>query len=307
MSVFTEELYEFIGKRVCVKCDSPEISTHLRAIYGRFLREKSSSDAPSVTIEIADRLSEANEITMNDGFYHYRISPYNGTFKWVSQDIATKTQNYTGTMDLLHFVQTIVLRTVTLLMTDYPLFHAGVVSWKNRGIILPAHPDRGKTTLVVKLVMSGCGFLSDEIACFSPDLSSLKAFPRRLSIRDNSRRLLGLPEWEISADVIRNSEDEWMADIEYIVPGSHVDTCTPHSIFFLQGFGDTPRIEKVPSSRALVELLKFAFCPVEDPAGLLFRCAPMINTLKCYTLVSANIADTVKMIIDVVDRNGCET
>ena len=313
MNSLSEDIYTFAGNEVCIRSNSKTLSNHLKSVYKRFYNRPSgvsSNHTPikqknsCLAIDIIDNLATSNELTINDSFYLYRISAHNGSYKWISQDIATKGQNYTGTCDLLHFVQTVVLRTITLLMSDYHLFHAGVVSWRNQGIILPAHPDRGKTTMVVKLVMSGCRFLSDEIACFNPDLTRLEAFPRRISIRNNSRKLLGLPEWSESMDVIKTAENEWMLDIEDIVPDSLSKTCVPHFIFFLQGFADNPRLEHIPSAESLIELLKFTYCHVENPAELLYKCVPLVNHLRCYNLVSGNLDETAELILNEVKRRS---
>ena len=311
MELLTEERYEFAGSGILIRSNSDKLLAHLRAVYGRFLREtaepshgytETSGNKPVVTIDILDERSALNEITVNDGFYMYRISRHNGTYKWSYQEMKPGAPKYTDECDLLHFVQTVVLRTVTLTLTAYNLFHAGVVAWRNRGIVLAAHPDMGKTTLTLKLVMSGCGFLSDEIACFTPDLSGLVAFPRSVSIRNNSRKLLGLPEFTQSTDVIKTAENEWMLDIEKIVPGSLAEACTPDFIFFLRGFGDRPRLEPMPASAALLELLKFTYCPVPDPAKLLYECAPLINSLRCYSLISGNLDETAQLILNEADR-----
>ena len=105
-------------------------------------------------------------------------------------------------------------------------------------------------------------------------------------------------------DVIKTSENEWMLDIEDIVPDSFSETCVPHFIFFLRGFGDKPRMEKLPGSASLLELLKFTYCPVDDPALLLFKCAPLINNLQCYNLVSGSLDETTELIINEVERRS---
>lgn len=313
MSFLSEDIYEFAGNEICIRSNSGNLLDHLKSVYGRFYKKTNgntlnhtaiSQDTCVTTIDIIDNLSSANEITINDRFFLYRISPHNGSYRWISQNLTVKAPIYTGTCDLLHFVQTVVLRTITLLMSDYHLFHAGVVTWRDKGIILPAHPDMGKTTMVIKLVMLGCRFLSDEIACFNPELTKLEAFPRRLSIRNGSRKLLGLPEWPESMDVIKTAENEWMLDIEDIVPDSLSKTSVPNFIFFLLGRKNKPRLEPISSSTSLIELLKFTYCPVNDPSELLYKCIPLINNLYCYKLVSGNIDETAALIIDEVERVG---
>jgi hypothetical protein len=308
----SEEIYRFAGNRISIKSNSVALRRHLRAVYGRFYEDhlhnaarynEIDNNTSLTTIEILDDLANSNELTIQDSFFLYKISRDNGSYRWISEDLATRIR-HAGICEILHFVQTIVLRTITLLMSDYHLFHAGVVSWRNKGLIIPAHPNMGKTTLVTKLVMTGCKFLSDEIACFTPDLDMLEAFPRRLSIRNDSRKILGLPEWEETMDVIRTAHNEWMLDIEDIVPDSFSESCYPHSIFFLRGFDNMPRLERISRSDSLLELLKFTYCAVDDPSLLFFKCAPLINKLQCYNLVSGSPDETAKRIIEAVESSA---
>jgi hypothetical protein len=60
--------------------------------------------------------------------------------------------------------------------------HAGVVSWRNRAIVLPGASGAGKSTLVAALLRAGARYYSDEYAVLDPQ-GLVHPFARRLSIR----------------------------------------------------------------------------------------------------------------------------
>ena len=60
--------------------------------------------------------------------------------------------------------------------------HAGVVAWKNLGIMIPASSFHGKSTLVAELVKKGAEYYSDEYAVLDED-GFVHPFPKMLSMR----------------------------------------------------------------------------------------------------------------------------
>jgi hypothetical protein len=79
--------------------------------------------------------------------------------------------------------------------TNYLAIHAAVASRDGRGIILPAAPDAGKSTLVAGMVQAGFSFLSDEVALIDPDTGWVHPFPRPLLLDPSSVAALnGLQE-----------------------------------------------------------------------------------------------------------------
>jgi len=57
--------------------------------------------------------------------------------------------------------------------TDLLALHAGAVALDGRGVLLPAPPDSGKTTLTAALTRSGFSYLSDEVAPIDPETALL--------------------------------------------------------------------------------------------------------------------------------------
>jgi len=70
------------------------------------------------------------------------------------------------------------------------LFHAACLSWKGRGVILPAQSGHGKTTLSAWLLSNGFDYLTDELV-YLP-LNSLRAmcFGRPLNVKYGAREII---------------------------------------------------------------------------------------------------------------------
>jgi hypothetical protein len=71
---------------------------------------------------------------------------------------------------------------------DRTFMHAGVVGWKGKAIVLPAHSYQGKTTLVAELVRNGAVYYTDDYAIFDEE-GLVYPFARPLSIRTNDIQL----------------------------------------------------------------------------------------------------------------------
>jgi hypothetical protein len=73
---------------------------------------------------------------------------------------------------------------------DRIALHAAAACRGGRAVLLPAPPDAGKTTTVAALVVSGFGYLTDEVALIDPETLDLRAYPRALRMNERSARLV---------------------------------------------------------------------------------------------------------------------
>jgi len=74
--------------------------------------------------------------------------------------------------------------------------HAGVVSWRERAIVIPADSFKGKSTLVAELVRKGATYYSDEYAVVDEN-GLVHPFARKLSLRLSGKTVV---EKEVSAE-----------------------------------------------------------------------------------------------------------
>lgn len=116
-------------------------------------------------------------------------------------------------------------------VTTHYLIHAAVVSLNNKGVIIVAESGHGKTTLSIKLMLSGFKFLTDEIAALGRFDRLIQPFPRSLRVKPGTLELLGLSQLE-------NRKVTWgdkiLLDVEDIVEGSLGEAASIDYIFFVK-------------------------------------------------------------------------
>ena len=70
------------------------------------------------------------------------------------------------------------------------LFHAACLSWKGKGIILPAQSVHGKTTLSAWLLSNGFDYLTDELVYLPLDSRQAMCFGRPLNVKYGAREII---------------------------------------------------------------------------------------------------------------------
>lgn len=73
---------------------------------------------------------------------------------------------------------------------DHVVLHAAAVARDGRALVLPAAMESGKTTLAAGLIDRGWAYLSDEAAALTLDGTTVRAYPKPLSIDPGSQQVL---------------------------------------------------------------------------------------------------------------------
>ena len=242
----SNDIYDFLGCCIGIRSSSVEVLSHLRSMYARFFKGtkegfwKNKNDGeciPSVLVEIIDKWNEAGVLSIKDSNHYYRISENNGKSFFTRVNLQDYSEDLAGYCDPVSLLQAVPVETLARAKKDSFFIHAGVLSWKEQGILLVGNSKSGKTTLTVNLILHGFKFLSDEIACLSQDLSSLEPFPRKINLRRDCTGILGLSLDPGSVvNFMPTGEPVHMIDAEEIVPSCLSEPCKPRYLFFLQGF-----------------------------------------------------------------------
>jgi len=307
------DIYRFLGHTFEVRSNSAELLGHLRLMYGRFRLDPHDDCGEGTSVphrfEIIDDLENSNELVIETGRYIYRFTRHGTEGYFSCHDRTALELDLVGFCGLRTLLQSAILSTVARMTGKYFVFHAGVVSRGNDGIILPASSGMGKTTLALKLVARGCRFLSDEVACIDVERAIVEPFPRKLAVRRDSQDVLGMPLPRNATPLPREAHGwESAFDIEDMIPDCLSGPCTPRYIIFLRGFGDEPKLERMANSNALFELFRCSISALLDRARLLFRYAGLLDGMECYSLVAGDPDETVKAVMDMLERkaNRCE-
>ncbi|MFL6374790.1 MAG: hypothetical protein ACJ73D_09005 [Pyrinomonadaceae bacterium] len=82
----------------------------------------------------------------------------------------------------LKYFEAVVRLSVAEFSPDLVFLHAGCVSWRGRGLVLPANSFQGKSTLVSELVRAGAEYYSDDFAILDQK-GRVHPFARKISMR----------------------------------------------------------------------------------------------------------------------------
>lgn len=130
------------------------------------------------------------------------------------------------------------------------LFHAGVVSSGNRGMLICGPPGFGKTSLVLSLARRGFGFLSDDYAPIDVDSGLVSPFPRSLGLVASSKRTVSQLR-SIGPSHRLLHDHKWLVDPEGI-PGLRLaGACRPEVVLLL---GPRERPGKRRRTRYLISI-----------------------------------------------------
>ena len=180
------------------------------------------------------------------------------------------------------------------------VLHAGAVSWRRRGIVLPAPPDAGKTTLTAGLVRAGFRYLSDEAAFIELATGLLHPFPRPLWMEEGSFEVLrglreGLPEF------LRTRRLSFHVAPADLRPRSIGSPCRVRFIVapaYVPGAGT--RLEPLSRAEAVVLLARNSFNTASEGSAAVERLADVAAGAACFRLVMGDLDPAVDVLSRLV-------
>lgn len=194
-------------------------------------------------------------------------------------------------------------RMVTLAAVDhlgerYLLVHGGVVAIDGAGLLLPAAPGSGKTTLVAGLIAAGWRYLSDEVAVLDPDEGILLPFPRSLCVKPGSYPSLApLYPALASAPTYPRLDGERVA---YLAPpdGSRPDAPVPLRFIVLPRYlaGRPTTLQPLPRPLALRRLLLQSFNAHRHGARALAAAVTALHEVSCFSLIVGDLESAVGLL-----------
>jgi hypothetical protein len=184
----------------------------------------------------------------------------------------------------------------------FVVLHAGVVSYRGGGILMPAPADHGKSTLTTALVRAGCAFLSDEAAPIDPRTRIVQPFPRPIVLSPSSLAVFpGLAE-ALPAEHTTFRNYQFHLTCDDIRAGSMGGPCSVDVIV-------TPRYE--PGAATALEPLSAADCLIT----LVTQClnfdrvgassvpllANVVEGAACYQLTTGKASTAVGAILGLIE------
>lgn len=186
---------------------------------------------------------------------------------------------------------------------EFLVLHAGAVSRRGRGVVLPAPPDSGKTTLTAALTQNGFRYLSDEAALIDPATALLHPFPRALSIETPSLDVLGIRDRIVGPGESGRLQYQVLPSL--IRSGPVGEPCPVRFVVFPSYRpGATVRLEPTSRAEALVRLNENSFNASDFGAPGVRLLADVVRGADCYRLSMGDLDEAVAEVRRLTDAKG---
>ncbi|NOX57654.1 MAG: HprK-related kinase A [Planctomycetes bacterium] len=192
-------------------------------------------------------------------------------------------------------------------LDTYLQLHAGVMERNGAGIVFPAAPGSGKTTLCAGLLSRGWRFLSDEFALIDTD-GMVQPYPKALCIKEGSFTVmehLGLPM--ISPRRYRKGQKGRVAYVNPLAMG--VDAIGKacrlrHVVFPMFENGAKPALSSMSRGETGFALSRLSFNLRQKGARGMDILTRTLRGATCHRLVSGNIDATCDLLEELLGKQN---
>ena len=267
---------ELYGKKCYIVSNYPQILEDLSIIYPQIITRVKRAPAQSVISVVKTR----------------RIRIY-------YKDRLLATGNDTG--ESLVFLEWFINSLLLNKLDTFLHIHAGAVAASNRGILLPATNDVGKSTFTYYLLQRGFSYFSDEVGLINPRTGRLFPFPKSLALdRKAYEKRSGHPDMDKFIIIKGAQKIIYQPDIrkKHFTNGVTLDY-----IFFLK----RKRASKKPLAacspgEAIIELIKNSFNPLADSEKNFNRVMKVLSGLQAFFLDVSDPEPAYKSLCEVITK-----
>ena len=185
--------------------------------------------------------------------------------------------------------------------------HCAVLSREGRGVVIAGPSFAGKSTLAIALWRAGWSLMSDDTVFLHPSDRTAVAAPRRVSLRNESRNLVGETLWnEIvqTPSVLRTKKGLFFHPHE-VDGSSPVIATRATSIFFLARSGvslGAAATKRLNDAKAAVALLPYGFNVRTLPfmEGIA-RIKPLVEAVPAFDLGRGDLTAMIRAVENHID------
>lgn len=175
--------------------------------------------------------------------------------------------------------------------------HGALVAVGGRGVLLVGRGEAGKSTLACALWSRGASLLGDDMAILDVAAGEARPGPRRVSLRVESRALLGAALFD---RIMRGPSSAALGDShlfhpDEIEPRPRPETVELGAIVFLarrSSAVDGARLEPIAPAHALLALLPYSNIRTRRPFGEAIRIlAPLADRVPAFDIGRGSLAE----------------
>jgi hypothetical protein len=181
---------------------------------------------------------------------------------------------------------------------DHLLLHAAALSWAGRGLVLPAPPGGGKTTLAAGLIAAGFAYLTDEVVAIHPVTLEIEPYPKPLSVDPGAVSALrhlgvlgGSWVWPLPGE-------PWLVAADTLGTWAAGDPCRANLLVFPSyQAGATTALTPLGRAEALVEVASNSFNFVEHGSAWLPILRRLVLECSCWRLTTGDLEQACELLM----------
>jgi hypothetical protein len=239
-----------------------------------------------------------SEVTASTDFALSSDTPYTGCHQLARDGVAIgMDEDWHALLPVLD--RAINSAAVDALASRYVLVHAGAVAYADYGVLLPASPGSGKTTLVAGLLAADFRYLSDEVAVCNPDDWHLLPFPKCLCVKSGGASALAPLYPQLTGQVPRLQVDH--ETVWYLSPPPQAWPSRPVPLRYVvvprYVAGGPTELVPIARSAALAAIAAQSFGLADHYADRLGTLVEVLRHVDCYRLTISDLRPAVDALI----------
>ena len=187
-------------------------------------------------------------------------------------------------------------------MPDSPAVHSALLSRDGKGVVIVGPSFAGKSTLATGLWRNGWSLLADDLAFLNPETRTAAPAPRRVSLRTESRPIVGEELWneiQQTPSFVRTAKGLYFHPHEVTGEPRMRETALS-GIFFLARRGveaEPAQASPLNPAKAALSLLPYAHNFRELPfIDGLARISPLASAIPSWDLGRGDLREMVKTV-----------
>ena len=256
-------------------------------------------------LKIFEQAYERFKAIYDNADYHFYVITQNSPFGQPFVIFNNQLHLIYGNELIYSHAYMLILNELIDRIRNYFLFHAGVVSKGETGVLIVGPSSFGKTTMTLELVRRGFTFLSDEFCPIDRVNKRIYSFPRSLNVREGSLTILNkIPPKNLLAVKNIGRGSKLVMDIKEWKEGNVGTSTLGKYVFFLRG----KKFYEIDDSVKLIDLAL-----IEEDKKLISQLQMITNTkmisktiVECYFVYRFELKQRAGLMFQEICKNNSQ-